>query len=237
MAPPPGPQLPARAVHPASDPSLNVRMVMWRATLKRSARGRSRRGAGAWESEIPLYQAEARGWKPTTCTTNSCSWSPSTAWSAGVPVAAVRLSAAGGVAQLAGCGAEAEAERPWRAVFLCSLLALWWSATSAFRRMAATGALFAVCLGGLAGSDARLGFAGGCARALPVAADRPCGARRGVRLLRARGAHHPAGSGERTQAGAGRADGADDLGLRRTRPPASTRPSARCWSWCARASR
>ncbi|QJW84486.1 hypothetical protein HK414_14425 [Ramlibacter terrae] len=48
-----------------------------------------------------------------------------------------------------------------RAVFLTSLLALLIVSSIGFPwRMAATGALFALCLGGLAASDARLGFAG-----------------------------------------------------------------------------
>jgi len=67
---------------------------------------------------------------------------------------------------LTGRSAEAQAEEPWRAVLLCSLLTLMIVSNVGFPwRMAATGALFALCLGGLAASDARLGFAGRAAAA------------------------------------------------------------------------
>ncbi|HEY8360535.1 MAG TPA: O-antigen ligase family protein, partial [Ramlibacter sp.] len=46
-----------QAIGPA-DPSLGVRMVMWRATWTAiQARPLAGLGAGAWENEIPLYQA------------------------------------------------------------------------------------------------------------------------------------------------------------------------------------
>src|SRR5690606_28804165 len=54
---------------------------------------------------------------------------------------------------------EAAQDQPWRAVLLASLLALLVVSNIGFPwRMAATGALFALCLGGLAASDARLGL-------------------------------------------------------------------------------
>jgi O-antigen ligase len=43
----------------ANDHSLGIRMVMWKATSQiLEQRPLSGVGAGAWESEIPLYQAE-----------------------------------------------------------------------------------------------------------------------------------------------------------------------------------
>ncbi|MEP6792174.1 MAG: hypothetical protein ABI907_12445, partial [Ramlibacter sp.] len=57
--------------------------------------------------------------------------------------------------------AEAQAEAPFRALLLCSLLALFIVSNVGFPwRMASTGALFSLCLAGLAASDARLGLRG-----------------------------------------------------------------------------
>ena len=62
---------------------------------------------------------------------------------------------------LAGRMPQAQAEGPWRAVLLCSLMALLVVSNVGFPwRMASTGALFALCLAGLAASDARLGAVG-----------------------------------------------------------------------------
>ena len=110
----------------------------------------------------------ARSWKPTTtCTTSSCScWPifPLVGWLFLLGLAAYLLAAAWRT--LGGKSAEAQAEGPWRAVLLCSLLALLIVSNVGFPwRMAATGALFALCLAGLAASDARLGFAGPAAAA------------------------------------------------------------------------
>lgn len=151
----------AGAIGPA-DQSLGIRMVMWRATLRAIAgRPLAGMGAGAWESEIPRYQEEGAQLETDYYVHNEF----------------LQLVAEYGVV---GClfllllaaylvlaawrswseqGAEADAERPWRAMFLCSLLALMVVSNIGFPwRLAATGALFAACLGGLAASDARLGW-------------------------------------------------------------------------------
>jgi hypothetical protein len=118
-------------------------------------------GAGAWESEIPLYQEEGAQLETDYYVHNEflqlvaeyglVGWLFLLALLAYLVLAAWR--------SWRGGDADDEAERPWRAVFLCSLLALLVVSSIGFPwRLAATGALFAVCLGGLAGSDARLGF-------------------------------------------------------------------------------
>ena len=161
----------AQSIRP-SDPSLSVRMVMWRATLNAiRARPLAGLGAGAWESEIPLYQAEGAQLETDYYVHNELLQLVSeygvVGWVFLLLLFAYLLQAAWRSWQAP--GVEGEIERPWRAVFLCSLLALMVVSNIGFPwRMAATGALFAVCLGGLAGSDARLGFTGRLqARALP----------------------------------------------------------------------
>ncbi|MEO7391498.1 MAG: O-antigen ligase family protein [Ramlibacter sp.] len=145
-----------------ADESLNVRMVMWKATGTMIARRPiSGVGAGAWESDIPLYQAEGSqletdyyahneflqllgeygltGWVFLACLFSYLLFAAWRTWT--------------------GKSTEATEEGPWRAVFLCSLLALMVVSNVGFPwRMAVTGALFALCLAGLAASDARLGI-------------------------------------------------------------------------------
>jgi O-antigen ligase len=152
----------AQAIRP-SDPSLGLRMVMWRATLDAiRARPLAGLGAGAWESEIPRYQAEGAQLETDYYVHNEFLQLVAeyglAGWAFLLALVAYLLSAAW--RSWGGKDAEAQAERPWRAVFLTSLLALMVVSTIGFPwRLAATGALFAVCLGGLAASDARLGFA------------------------------------------------------------------------------
>jgi O-antigen ligase len=152
----------AQSIGPA-DHSLNIRMVMWRATLRAIAdRPLAGLGAGAWENRIPLYQADGAQLETDYYVHNEflqlvaeygvVGWAFLLLLLAWLLLAAWRSWRARDV--------EADAERPWRAAFLCSLLALMVVSNIGFPwRMAATGALFAVCLGGLAASDARLGFA------------------------------------------------------------------------------
>jgi O-antigen ligase len=152
------------------DGSLNVRMVMWKATARMiGQRPLSGVGAGAWESEIPLYQSEGSQLETDYYVHNEflqlLAEYGLAGWLFLLGLAAYLLTAAGRT--LNGKGVEAQSEEPWRAVLLCSLLALLIVSNVGFPwRMATTGALFALCLGGLAASDARLGFAG------PVAAAR-----------------------------------------------------------------
>jgi O-antigen ligase len=145
-----------------NDYSLGVRMIMWRATLNAiKARPLAGLGAGAWESEIPLYQAEGSQLETDYYVHNEFLQLVS---EYGVVGWVFLL---GLLAYLAACawrtwrdsGADADAERPWRAIVLASLLALMVVSNIGFPwRLAATGALFALCLGALAASDARLGL-------------------------------------------------------------------------------
>jgi O-antigen ligase len=145
------------------DPSLGMRMVMWRATLKAIAsRPLTGVGAGAWESEIPLYLPEGSQLETDYYAHNEFLQLVAEYGVAGwiflLLLVAYLLQAAWRSWRMT--GPEADAERPWRAALLCSLLALMVVSNIGFPwRLAATGALFALCLGGLAASDARLGFA------------------------------------------------------------------------------
>jgi len=147
-----------------NDASLGVRMVMWKATMGViRARPLAGVGAGAWESEIPLYQAEGAQLETDYYVHNEILQLLAEYGLAGwlflLALAGYLLQSAWRTLKAA--GAEPEAEAPWRAVFLCSLLALMIVSNVGFPwRMAATGALFALCLAGLAASDARLGFRG-----------------------------------------------------------------------------
>lgn len=153
----------AQAIGP-KDHSLGIRMIMWRATLNAiQARPLAGLGAGAWESEIPLYQEEGAQLETDYYVHNEFLQMVAeygvVGWLFLLLLVAYLLLAAW--RSWAASGDQADAERPWRAVFLCSLLALMVVSNIGFPwRMAATGALFAVCLGALAGSDARLGFTG-----------------------------------------------------------------------------
>lgn len=145
------------------DAAISLRLLMWRDTLRAIAdRPLAGLGAGAWESEIPLYQQGAQletdyyvhneflqlvaeyglvGWIFLLLLSAYLLHAAWRSWFAATP--------------------EAQAERPWRAVLLCSVLALLLVSNAGFPwRLATTGALFALCLGALAASDARLGLAG-----------------------------------------------------------------------------
>jgi O-antigen ligase len=140
------------------DRSVAVRMVMWRATLAAiRAEPLAGLGAGAWEAKIPLYQADGEQLETDYYAHNEflqlvaeygvAGWIFLLLLAAWLLQAAWRTWCQGGV----------EADRPWRAVFLCSLLALMVVSAIGFPwRLASTGALFALCLGALAASDARL---------------------------------------------------------------------------------
>lgn len=146
-----------------SDSSLGVRALMWLATIEViKARPLSGVGAGAWESEIPLYQADGAQLETDYYAHNEflqllaefglagwaflillggwlgrCAWMM---WRAVTP--------------------DAIAERPLQAAALASLFALAIVSNVGFPwRMAVTGALFALCLALLAGAEARLGAA------------------------------------------------------------------------------
>jgi O-antigen ligase len=145
------------------DPSLGVRMIMWKATTRViAARPLSGVGAGAWESEVPLYQDKGSQLETDYYVHNEVlqllaeyglvGWAFLLALLGYLVIAAWRT--------LVARTSQAQAEGPWRAMFLCSVLALLVVSNVGFPwRMAATGALFALCLGGLGASDARMGFA------------------------------------------------------------------------------
>jgi O-antigen ligase/Flp pilus assembly protein TadD len=147
-----------------SDPSLGLRQVMWRATLRLiAANPLAGVGAGAWENEIPLYQEEGAQLETDYYAHNEylqlLAEYGLAGWIFLLALAAWLLASAWRTLKAA--GAEAQAEAPWRAVLLSSLLALLIVSNVGFPwRMATTGALFAICLAALAASDARLGFAG-----------------------------------------------------------------------------
>jgi O-antigen ligase/Flp pilus assembly protein TadD len=146
------------------DYSLGVRMVMWRATLNAiRAKPVTGLGAGAWESEIPLYQAEGSQLETDYYVHNEFLQLVAeyglVGWLFLLGLLAYLLAAAWRSWKAE--SSEAQADQPWRAVLLASLLALLVVSNIGFPwRMATTGALFALCLGGLAASDARLGWRG-----------------------------------------------------------------------------
>jgi O-antigen ligase len=146
----------------ASDPSLGIRMVMWKAT-GRMIRDRplSGVGAGAWENAIPLYQADGAQLETDYYVHNEFLQLVAeyglVGWLFLLALMAYLLDAFRRT--LMGRLPQAQAEGPWRAVLLCSLLSLMVVSNVGFPwRMASTGALFALCLAGLAASDARLGL-------------------------------------------------------------------------------
>jgi O-antigen ligase len=148
----------------AADESLGIRMIMWRATARViQQRPFAGVGAGAWESEIPLFQDEGAQLETDYYVHNEylqlLAEYGLAGWLFLLGLAAYLLAAAWRT--LTARSVQARAEAPWRAVLLCSLLALLIVSNIGFPwRMATTGALFALCLAGLAASDARLGFTG-----------------------------------------------------------------------------
>jgi O-antigen ligase len=142
------------------DPSLGIRMVMWKATV-RMIRDRPLlgAGAGAWENEIPLYQADGAQLETDYNVHNEflqlLAEYGVVGWLFLLALLAWLLDAFRRT--LAGRRPQAQEEGPWRAALLCSLLALMVVSNVGFPwRMASTGALFALCLAGLAASDARM---------------------------------------------------------------------------------
>lgn len=147
-----------------SDPSLGLRQVMWRATLRViAANPLAGVGAGAWENDVPLYQEEGAQLETDYYAHNEylqlLAEYGLAGWVFLLALAAWLLAAAWRTLQAREPPAQAEA--PWRAVLLAALLALFIVSNVGFPwRMATTGALFALCLGAIAASDARLGVAG-----------------------------------------------------------------------------
>ena len=156
----------------AGDASIGVRMIMWKATgTMIKARPLSGVGAGAWESEIPLYQAQGSQLETDYYVHNEFLQLVAeyglAGWAFLLLLFAYLVAAAWRTVR--DRSAEGLAEAPLRALVLCSVLALFMVSNVGFAwRMASTGAIFAACLGALAASDARLGIRGRwAAMALP----------------------------------------------------------------------
>ena len=147
--------------------SFSVRLVMWKATARIiQARPFSGVGAGAWEVDIPLYQAEGSqletdyyvhneilqllaeyglvGWLFLLCLLG---YLTQAAWKT-----------------LRAATPDEQAEAPLRAITLLAMLMFLIVSNAGFPwRMASTGALFALMLAILGASDARLGYRGAMA--------------------------------------------------------------------------
>jgi O-antigen ligase len=153
----------------SSDPSLGIRIIMWKATVRViQQRPFAGVGAGAWESEIPLFQDAGAQLETDYYVHNEylqlLAEYGVAGWLFLLGLAAYLLASAWRT--LKSKSEQAQAEAPWRAMLLCSLFAFLVVSNVGFPwRMATTGALFALCLAGLAASDARLGFAGTAAAA------------------------------------------------------------------------
>ncbi len=147
-----------------NDPSLGIRMIMWTATAHLiRERPLSGVGAGAWENDITLYQAEGSQLETDYYVHNEflqlLAEYGIVGWIFLLALAAWLLDALRRT--LARAHPDALAEGPWRAILLSSLLSLFIVSNVGFAwRMASTGALFALCLGALAASDARMGAVG-----------------------------------------------------------------------------
>ncbi len=147
-----------------TDGTLGVRMVMWKATATMiQKRPLSGVGAGAWEVDIPLYQAEGSQLETDYYVHNEILQLLGEygllGWIVLLGLMAYCLTAAWRT--FANLTQEGVSEGPIRMVALTSLLAFMVVSNIGFPwRLAATGAMFAICLGLLAASDARLGLRG-----------------------------------------------------------------------------
>ena len=146
------------------DSTLNVRKVMWVATWNMvKQRPLTGVGAGAWEVDLPLYQVEGAQLETDYYAHNEIlqvlAEYGAVGWLFMLFLIAYCLKAAWRT--FVNQTPEGLNEAPIRAVALISLLALMIVSNIGFPwRLAATGAMFAVCLGVLAASDARLAVRG-----------------------------------------------------------------------------
>jgi O-antigen ligase len=138
------------------DSSLSIRMVMWRATGRMvAANPVAGVGAGAWEVFIPLYQDTGSQVETDFYVHNEFLQLVAEYGLAGW---IFLIGLFGWLARAAWrTWHEADAEAvAWRAVLIGSVVALLIVSNVGFAwRLAATGALFALCLGALAASEAR----------------------------------------------------------------------------------
>lgn len=143
-----------------TDGSFSIRWVMWKATGNMiSQRPLSGVGAGAWEVDIPLYQAPGSQLETDYYVHNEVLQLLAeyglVGWVFLLLLLAYLARAAWRTWQLK--SADAQAEGLLRASALAALMAFLVVSNAGFPwRMATTAALFAVCLAVLAASDARL---------------------------------------------------------------------------------
>ncbi|UUZ70727.1 O-antigen ligase family protein [Polaromonas sp. P1(28)-8] len=144
--------------------SLSVRLTMWKATGRMiQDRPLSGVGAGAWEVNGPLYQTAGSQLETDYYAHNEPLQLLAEYGLVGWLALAGLLGYLGLAAWRTLCDRRPEAmdEGPVRSAALASLLALLMVSNAGFAwRLASTGALFAVLLGLLAASDARLGYRG-----------------------------------------------------------------------------
>ena len=144
----------------AGDESLNIRLVMWKATGEMiKARPLSGVGAGAWEAMQPLYQAAGSQLETDYYVHNEILQLLAeyglVGWLFLLLLFGYLLTAAWRTVR--NRSPEGLAEAPLRAIALASLLAFLIVSNVGFPwRLAATGCVFALCLALLAASDARL---------------------------------------------------------------------------------
>ena len=146
------------------DNTFNVRKVMWAASQRMTQlRPLTGVGAGAWEVDLPLYQLEGSQLETDYYAHNEflqlLAEFGLVGWIFLLGITAYSMKAAWRT--LRDRSPDGLNEAPIRAVALISLLALMIVSNIGFPwRLAATGAMFALCLGVLAASDARLAVRG-----------------------------------------------------------------------------
>lgn len=146
------------------DGSLGVRFIMWKATSRIiHARPLTGVGAGSWEADIPLYQAEGSQLETDYYVHNEflqlLAEYGLVGWIFLLLLFGYLLRAAWQT--IRNTTAEGQTEAPLRAVALTGLLALFIVSNVGFPwRMASTGVLFSLSLAVLAASDSRLGLRG-----------------------------------------------------------------------------
>ena len=142
--------------------SFSMRWVMWSATARMiAARPLSGVGAGAWEVNIPLHQAQGAQLETDYYVHNEILQLLAEYGLAGWAFLLALLAYLAAAARRTWQDRTPQglAEAPLRVTTLSSLLLLLVISNAGFPwRLAATGALFSVCLGVLAASDARLGW-------------------------------------------------------------------------------
>lgn len=142
--------------------SSSTRLQMWQATLRLIAdRPLAGVGAGAWEVEVPLYQAAGTQLETDYYVHNEylqlLAEYGAVGWLFALLLGGYLLRAAYRTWAEQGADQPADPqEAPWRAILLTSLLGLLVVSGAGFPwRLASTGALFALSLGALAASDLR----------------------------------------------------------------------------------